>query len=80
MRVVMKMTLYETCFHRKLNGSHLKIFGCIVYVLINTNESSKIDTKIEKYNFIDFSDESKGYHLYNLEMKKLLICGDVIFL
>lgn len=59
--------------------SHLIIFGCIVHALIGADECNKMDKKSGKYIFIGFSDESKGYHFYNLETKMLLIHQDIIF-
>lgn len=38
-------------------------------VLIDRDNHDKVDKKSEKYIFLDYIDDSKGYHLYNLEIK-----------
>lgn len=78
-KVIFNMTLYKAWYYWKLNISHLKVFGCICYALINGEDHGKIDKKSEKYIFIGYNDDNKGYFLYNLEIKKLLIQRDVIF-
>ena len=38
-----------------------------------------MDKESEKCIFIGYRNESKGYRLYNLEIKKLIIKRDVVF-
>ena len=73
------ITPYEAWFHRKTMVNHLKFFRCIPYVLINENNSGKMDKKSEKGVFIGYSNESKGDWLYNPQTKKLIIIRDVFF-
>jgi len=40
--------------------SCLKIFGYVAYALIASGDRSKLD-KNEKYIFVGYSDETKGY-------------------
>ena len=53
------------------------MFGCIAYALIDENDRDKMDKKSEKSIFTGYSNERKGYQLYNLETKKLMIRRDV---
>ena len=69
----------EGWFHRKPNVSHLKVFGCIAYALVDENNQGKMDKKSEKCIFIGYSNESNGYRLNNPKTKKLIIRRDVIF-
>ena len=53
---------YEAWFHRKPNVSHLKVFGCVSYELINENAQGQMDKKSEKCIFIGYSNDNKGYY------------------
>ena len=37
--------------------AHLKIFGCVSYVHVESNDCSKLDAKARKYFFIGYEDE-----------------------
>lgn len=78
-KVVMGMTTYEAWHKRKPSVEHLKVFGCIAYANIPKENREKLDGKGEKCIFIGYSDESKGYRVYQPEYKKLVISRDVIF-
>ena len=39
----------------------------------------KLDDKVVKCTFVGYSDESKGYKLYHLQSKPILISRDVVF-
>ncbi|TXG66959.1 hypothetical protein EZV62_008234 [Acer yangbiense] len=58
---------------------HLRIFGSIEYALISSQKREKFDEKGEKYLFIGYSDESKGYRLLNPLTNQLIVSRDVIF-
>ena len=49
------VTSEEKFIGRKLNLAHLKVFGCIAYVHIPDDKSSKLDLKAEKCIFIGYS-------------------------
>ena len=78
-KAVVNKTPYQAWYKRKPQVNHLKIFGCIAYSLVPSLKREKFDEKGEKYVFTGYSDESKGYHLFNLKMKELVISRDVIF-
>jgi hypothetical protein len=59
--------------------SHLKVFGCIVYVHVHDEKRSKLDPKVEKCIFIGYSLEQKGYRCFNLSTRKLQVSRDVVF-
>ena len=54
------MTPEERYTGRKLDISHLKIFGCIAYVHVPDELRSKLDPKAEKCIFIGYSLQQKG--------------------
>jgi hypothetical protein len=78
-KAVRNMTPYEAWSDRRPDISRLKVFRCVAYSLIDSNERTKLDKKSEKFIFVGYSDEMKGYRLYNLETKKLIIRRDAIF-
>ncbi|PKA46730.1 Retrovirus-related Pol polyprotein from transposon TNT 1-94 [Apostasia shenzhenica] len=78
-KAVFNRTPYEAWWKRKPNVSNLKVFGCIAYALINANERGKMDKKSEKCIFVGYSDETKGYRLYNPKTEKLIVRRDIIF-
>ena len=45
----------------KLEVSHLKIFGCIVYIHIPREKRSKLDPLGKKGMFVGYSEQSKAY-------------------
>ena len=57
----------------------LYIFGSDVYVMYNTEEVSKLDSKSRKYVFLGYVDGVKGYHLWDPTTHKVVINKDVIF-
>jgi len=70
----------EAWYKQKHDVSHLKVFGIIAYALIPSQSRDKFDKKGERLIFIGYSDESKGFQLFNLRNDQLLLSRDVIFL
>ncbi|PKA46818.1 Retrovirus-related Pol polyprotein from transposon TNT 1-94 [Apostasia shenzhenica] len=78
-KAILNRTLYEVWKGRKSRISHLKIFGCIAYVYVNSHDRHKLEDKSEKCIFIGYCPQSKAYRLYNPCSKKLIISRSVIF-
>jgi uncharacterized protein (DUF2461 family) len=53
--------------------------GSIAYTLIPSQSRDKFDVKGEKFIFISYNDESKGFQLFNPKKDQLLMSRDVIF-
>ena len=73
------ITPYQQWYGRKPNISHLKVFGCMAYALIPDVQRKKLDKKAEKFRFIGYCNESKGYRLIDEKTKKVYKRRDVIF-
>ena len=58
----------------------LKIFGCTIYVHIPSKDSSKLDPRAEKYIFIGYAPNKKGYKCFNPKTRKNVISMEVTFL
>ncbi|KAL4353579.1 hypothetical protein GQ457_06G019510 [Hibiscus cannabinus] len=78
-RAVMNKTPYEAWHKRKPNVSHLRIFGCVAYALVNSHTCKKLDKKSEKCIFIGYCTQSKAYRLYNPCSGKFSNRRDVVF-
>jgi hypothetical protein len=77
--IVHGMTPEEKFTGKKPNVSHLIMFGCIAYMHVPDEKRSKLDPKAEKYIFIEYSLEQKGYRCFNLSTRKLQVSRDVVF-
>jgi hypothetical protein len=74
------MTPEEKFTSKKLDVSHLTVFGCIAYVHVPDEKKSKLDPKVEKCIFIGYSLEQKGYKCFNPSTRKLQVSrSDVVF-
>ncbi|KAE8667516.1 hypothetical protein F3Y22_tig00112402pilonHSYRG00171 [Hibiscus syriacus] len=63
----------------KLSVEHLKVFGSVCFSHIPANLRSKLDETDLKGIFIGYPSQSKGYRVFNLETKKILVTIDVTF-
>ncbi|CAJ2657878.1 unnamed protein product [Trifolium pratense] len=78
-RSVLEKTPQEAWSGRKPGISHLRVFGSIAHAHIPDEKRSKLDDKSEKYIFIGYDANSKGYKLYNPDTGKTIISRNVIF-
>ena len=69
----------EIWIGKKLNYSHLKIFGCEAFVHIPKENRTKLDDKSMKCIFLGYVDEDLGYHLWDPIKHKIIRSRDVIF-
>lgn len=78
-KAVLNQTPYEAWKSRKPDVSHLRVFGCIAYALVNSHARQKLDEKSQKCIFIGYCIASKAYRLYDPVTGSILIKRDVIF-
>ena len=72
-RSVWRKTPQEAWNRRKPSISHLRVFRSIAHVHVPDEQRSKLDDKSQKYIFIGYDANSKGYKLYNLNTRKTII-------
>ncbi|KAL4297286.1 hypothetical protein GQ457_12G021970 [Hibiscus cannabinus] len=72
-------TPFEAWSGSKPSMKHLRVFGSICYNHISANMRSKLDERAWRGIFVGYSSQSKGYQIYNLESKMIVVSRDVIF-
>lgn len=65
---------------KKVDLSHLKVFGCHAFAHIPDIKRRKLDEKSKKYIFVGYSETSLGYRLLDPEKHTIKIARDVVFL
>lgn len=58
-------TSYKALTSMKPYVKHLRIFGCLAYMMISSKQLRKLDPKSEKLVFVNYCTVSKSCRLYN---------------
>ena len=74
------ITPYEAWNGHKPMVSHMRVFGCLAYALVPSQQRHKLDDKAKKCIFVGYSAESKGYRLYYPLMNTIIVSRDVVFI
>ena len=69
--------LEEVFTDKKLDGSHLRIFGSPVYFHVPKEKRSKLDAFWKKETFVGYSETSKAYRIYVLGQREVELSHDV---
>jgi len=64
---------------KKPTLSHLRVFGCDAYVMINPGDRSKLDPKSKKLSFIGYGGDEYGYRFWDHDAHKVVCSRDVVF-
>ncbi|KAE8664189.1 Detected protein of unknown function [Hibiscus syriacus] len=64
---------------KEINLSHLRVFGCISYVHIDSAERSKLDAKSNKCVFVGYGGDEFGYRFWDYENRKIIRSRYFIF-
>ena len=64
---------------KKPEVSHLKMFGCPVYVLIPKEKRTKLDPSRKKGIFVGYYEVSKSFRIYILGFHHMEISRDLTF-
>lgn len=73
------ITPYERWYGRKPDVSRFRVFGCMAYAHVPDAQRQKLDKKAEKFRFVGYSKESKGYRLLDERTVKVFKRRDVTF-
>ena len=79
-KVFNDMSPFEVLNKTKSSLDHLRVFGCLCFVLIPGEQRNKLDAKSSKAMFIGYSPTHKGYKCYDPESRRVLVSRDVKFL
>ena len=71
--------LEEVWSGKEVKFSHLKVFGCISYIHVDSYAHSKLDAKSKICFFIGYSDEKFGYRFWDEQNRKIIRSRNVIF-
>ena len=78
-RVLSNKTPKEAFSGEKPKVSHLRIFGCLMYIHIPKEKRTKLDPLGKKGIFVGYNETSKAYRIYFPRFKKINISRDVTF-
>ena len=78
-RVLENKTPREVFSGKKPEFSHLRIFGCPVYIHVLKENRTKLDPLGRKGIFVGYSESSKAYRIYFPGFKNINISMDVKF-
>ena len=69
----------EVWIGKEVDYSSIRIFGCLAYMHIPSEERSKLDSKSKKGIFLGFKKGVKGCKLWDPVVEKVVISRDVVF-
>ena len=72
-------TPYLLWYGKKPNLEHIRVFGCVVYFHIPSENRKKLDKKAQKLRFIGYTETTRNYKVWDEEKRKCYIHHDVIF-
>ena len=78
-RVLDNKTPEEAFSGKKPEVSHLRIFGCPVYIHIPKEKMTKLDPSRKKDIYVGYNGASKAYRIYFPGFKKIDIRRDITF-
>ena len=77
------ITPYEGWFGTKPSLGHLRVWGCLCYVLHDDSSQGKLDERSRPCALVGYSKESKGYRLFDPSAKaphQVITSQNVVFL
>ena len=72
-------TPFEAWFGQKPTMSHLRVFGCLCYVLVPAEKRTKLEKRSMPGVFVGYSSVKKGYRIFDPLTKKIIVSRDVKF-
>lgn len=78
-KVINNKTPYELVWNHKPEYEHLRIFGCLAYFRNTNTKGDKFEGKGKPGVFLGYPQGTKGYKLYDIEDKKIIVSRDVSF-
>lgn len=73
------MTPWEAWHGTKPDVSHLRVFGSKAYAHVPKDNRRKLDSKTQECVLVGYSEDSKGYLLWDSAARKVIVRRDVLF-
>ncbi|KAJ9566378.1 hypothetical protein OSB04_002344 [Centaurea solstitialis] len=78
-KVIKNKTPYEIIFQQRPDYEHMKVFGCLAYFRSNETKGDKFEAKGRPGVFLGYPQGTKGYKIFDIENKKIIVSRDVRF-
>ncbi|KAJ9561853.1 LOW QUALITY PROTEIN: hypothetical protein OSB04_007013 [Centaurea solstitialis] len=78
-KVIRNKTPYEIIFQQRPDYEHMKVFGCLAYFRSNETKGDKFEAKGRPGVFLGYPQGTKGYKIFDIENKKIIVSRDVRF-
>ncbi|KAJ9542625.1 hypothetical protein OSB04_029131 [Centaurea solstitialis] len=78
-KVIKNKTPFELIWNREPDYDLLKVFGCLVYFKNTNTKGDKFEEKGKPGVFLGYPPGTKGYKIFDLETRKLIVSRDVNF-
>ncbi|CAL8996654.1 unnamed protein product, partial [Prunus brigantina] len=78
-RILGSKSPLEILKNRKIDLSHLRVFGCLCFVHVQATQRDKFDPRAARSVFLGYSSTQKGYKCYDPKARKMVISRDVQF-
>nr|GEY95322.1 retrovirus-related Pol polyprotein from transposon TNT 1-94 [Tanacetum cinerariifolium] len=79
-KVIKNKTLYELVWNEEPKYDDLRIFGCLAYFKNTNTKGDKFEEKGKPGVFLGYPQGTKGYKIYDIKSKKIVVSWDVLFL
>ena len=78
-KALKKLTPHEAWTGEKPLFSHLRRFVCTAYSHVAKDRRLKLDSKAKKCIFLGYGADTKGFRLYDLSRRKVILSRDAVF-
>ncbi|KAL0641513.1 hypothetical protein Bca4012_102924 [Brassica carinata] len=78
-KILKNLSPFEVLNKSKPVIDHLRVFGCVCYVMVPGQQRNKLDAKSTKAMFIGYSITQKGYKCYDPEARRVMVSREVKF-
>jgi hypothetical protein len=70
---------FEVFYNKSPSYDHIRCFGCLVYTRVPDEMRKKLDQKSKECLMMGYSETTKGYRVYDMESRKVILSRDVMF-
>jgi len=79
-RALDNKTPFEVLFKRVPDYDHMRVLGCLAYYRNTNTKGDKFEPRGRPGVFMGYPSGTKGYKIYDLEQRKMIVSRDVKFL